>query len=65
MTGEYNLQILKEVTQELAAKAGQGNKYEVAARYFAPQITGEAYADFLTSLLYNEITTVGGQAAKL
>lgn len=65
MTKEYNLQILKEVTQELASKAPAGNKYDVAARYFAPQITGEDYADFLTSLLYNEITTVGGNAAKL
>ena len=65
VTKEYNLQVLKEVTAELSAKAPAGNKYQLAARYFATQITGEDYADFLTSLLYNEITTVGGTASKL
>lgn len=65
VTKEYNLQVLKEVTTELSAKAPAGNKYQLAARYFATQITGEDYADFLTSLLYNEITTVGGTASKL
>jgi len=40
---------LKEQTQELAAKAPKGNKYQLAAQYFAGQVTGEDYADFLTS----------------
>ena len=65
VTKEYNLQILKEVTADLSKNAPAGNKYALAARYFAPQITGEEYADFLTSLLYNEITSVGSTAAKL
>lgn len=65
VTKEYNLQILKEVTEDLASKAPKGNRFPTAARYFAGQITGEDYADFLTTLLYNEITTVGGTAAKL
>lgn len=65
VTKEYNLQILKEVTEDLASKAPKNNKFPTAARYFAGQITGEDYADFLTTLLYNEITTVGGTAAKL
>lgn len=60
ITKDYNLQILKEVTEELSSKGAKGNKYQLAARYFATQITGEDYADFLTTLLYNEITTVGG-----
>jgi len=60
VTKDYNLQILKEVTEELSSKGPKGNKYQLAARYFATQITGEDYADFLTTLLYNEITTVGG-----
>ena len=56
---------MKEATEKLSNKAPQGNKYHLAARYFAPQITGEDYTDFLTTLLYNEIVTVGGTAAKL
>lgn len=55
----YALKLLKEQTDELAKKAPQGNKYALAAQYFAGQVTGEDYADFLTSLLYNEITAVG------
>ncbi|KKF92622.1 Malate synthase,glyoxysomal [Ceratocystis fimbriata CBS 114723] len=55
----YALKLLKETTEELAAKAPAGNKFQLAAQYFANQVTGEDYADFLTSLLYNEITTVG------
>ncbi|KAF7507174.1 hypothetical protein GJ744_010856 [Endocarpon pusillum] len=60
----YAQRLLKEQTDELASKAPKGNKYHLAAQYFSSQITGEDYADFLTSLLYNEITSVG-PAAKL
>ncbi|KAL8716126.1 MAG: hypothetical protein Q9220_000031 [cf. Caloplaca sp. 1 TL-2023] len=60
----YAQQMLKEQADELAHKAPKGNKYHLAAQYFAGQVTGEDYADFLTSLLYNEITSVG-PAAKL
>ncbi|KAL8701307.1 MAG: hypothetical protein Q9201_004978 [Fulgogasparrea decipioides] len=60
----YARKLLKEQADELASKAPKGNKYHLAAQYFAGQVTGEDYADFLTSLLYNEITTVG-PAAKL
>ncbi|KAL8915949.1 MAG: hypothetical protein Q9208_008775 [Pyrenodesmia sp. 3 TL-2023] len=60
----YAQKLLKEQADELASKAQKGNKYHLAAQYFAGQITGEDYADFLTSLLYNEITSVG-PAAKL
>ncbi|KAL8721889.1 MAG: hypothetical protein Q9225_001525 [Loekoesia sp. 1 TL-2023] len=60
----YAQKLLKEQADELASKALKGNKYHLAAQYFAGQITGEDYADFLTTLLYNEITSVG-PAAKL
>ncbi|KAL8749073.1 MAG: hypothetical protein Q9184_006947 [Pyrenodesmia sp. 2 TL-2023] len=60
----YAQKLLKEQADELASKAQKGNKYHLAAQYFAGQVTGEEYADFLTSLLYNEITSVG-PAAKL
>lgn len=65
VTKEYNLQLLRETTEKLVSKAPAGNKYQLAARYFETQVTGEEYAEFLTSLLYNEIVTMGGTAAKL
>ncbi|KAL2133330.1 hypothetical protein VTI74DRAFT_2525 [Chaetomium olivicolor] len=55
----YALKLLKEQAQELSTKAPKGNKYHLAAQYFSGQVTGEDYADFLTSLLYNEITSAG------
>lgn len=63
----YALKLLHEQAEELAGKAPKGNKFQLAARYFEGQVTGEDYADFLTSLLYNEITSVGPAqpAAKL
>ncbi|KEY68697.1 hypothetical protein S7711_00571 [Stachybotrys chartarum IBT 7711] len=64
---DYNLKLLKECSDALAAKAPKGNKFHLAAQYFAGQVTGEEYADFLTSLLYDEITQPGtpNQASKL
>ncbi|KAI0125218.1 malate synthase [Xylariales sp. AK1849] len=55
----YALKLLKEQTESLAKNAPSGNKFGLAAQYFSGQVTGEDYADFLTSLLYNEITAVG------
>jgi len=60
----YALRLLQEQADSLAAKGPKGNKFQLAARYFAGQVTGEDYADFLTSLLYNEISTPGA-ASKL
>jgi malate synthase len=45
----YALKLLKEQAQELSGAAPKGNKYHLAAQYFAGQVTGEDYADFLTS----------------
>ncbi|TDZ29893.1 Malate synthase, glyoxysomal [Colletotrichum spinosum] len=55
----YALKLLKESSDELANKAPKGNKFHLAAQYFSGQVTGEEYADFLTTLLYDEITAVG------
>ncbi|KAI5310046.1 hypothetical protein KEM55_001868 [Ascosphaera atra] len=55
----YALRLLKEQADELAAKSPKGNKFQLAGRYFSTQVTGEDYADFLTSLLYNEIASPG------
>ncbi|EDN08585.1 malate synthase [Histoplasma capsulatum] len=60
----YALKLLQEQADELANKGPKGNKFQLAARYFAGQVSGEDYADFLTSLLYNEISAPGS-AAKL
>lgn len=63
----YALKLLKEQADELTSKAPKGHKYQLAAQYFAGQVTGEEYDEFLTSLLYDEITSVGSAspAAKL
>lgn len=45
----YAKKLLKEQTDVLASKAPKGNKYNLAAQYFSGQVTGEDYADFLTS----------------
>lgn len=59
VTKDYALRLLREQTQKLSEKAPKGNKFSLAAKYFASQVTGEQYDEFLTSLLYNEITNVG------
>ena len=46
---QYALRLLCEQAKELGSKAPHGNKYQLAAKYFESQITGEDYAEFLTS----------------
>jgi malate synthase len=67
VTKDYALKLLHEQADELTSKAPKGSKYHLAAKYFEGQVTGEDYAEFLTSLLYNEITNVSTNqaAAKL
>ncbi|TGO51523.1 hypothetical protein BOTNAR_0353g00150 [Botryotinia narcissicola] len=45
----YALRLLKEQADQLASKGAKGNKYQLAAQYFSSQVTGEDYADFLTT----------------
>lgn len=56
ITPELNAQILKEETAKLVKDAKVDNKFELAAKYFLPEITGEKFSDFLTTLLYDELT---------
>lgn len=67
VTKDYALKLLHEQTQKLSEKAPKGNKFNLAAKYFESQVTGEQYDEFLTSLLYNEITNAQSPtpAAKL
>lgn len=58
ITKEYVLKALDEQTKELASSASGGNKFELAAKALRGQVTGEKYADFLTTLLYDDITTI-------
>lgn len=46
---EYALKLLHEQAQELGSKAPKGHKYQLAEKYFATQVTGEEYDEFLTS----------------
>lgn len=56
ITAELNAAILKEELEKLLTTAKPGNKLELAAKYFLPEITGEKFSDFLTTLLYDELT---------
>lgn len=53
---QYALKLLYEQADKLEKGGPKNNKFKLAAKYFATQVTGEEYAEFLTSLLYNEIT---------
>lgn len=41
MDKAYAQKLLKEQADQLASKAPKGNKYHLAAQYFAGQVTGE------------------------
>lgn len=45
----YVLGTLDQLTKELAASAPANNKFELAAKYLRPQVTGEDYASFVTT----------------
>ncbi|CAB4254758.1 similar to Saccharomyces cerevisiae YNL117W MLS1 Malate synthase, enzyme of the glyoxylate cycle, involved in utilization of non- fermentable carbon sources [Maudiozyma barnettii] len=59
ITPDITAKILQEQVDILAAKSpvGDKNKFALAAKYFLPEITGEKFSDFLTTLLYDEIVT--------
>ncbi|KAH3901398.1 malate synthase MLS1 SCDLUD_002890 [Saccharomycodes ludwigii] len=60
VTPDLTSKILKEQVEALIAKSKtpENNKYiELAAKYFEPEIRGEHFSEFLTTLLYDEIVT--------
>lgn len=59
VTPELTTKLLEEETSKLLKIAPEGNKFELAAKYFKPEIRGEKFSEFLTTLLYDEISTVG------
>ncbi|SCU95816.1 LANO_0E11496g1_1 [Lachancea nothofagi CBS 11611] len=60
VTPDLTQSILEEQVAELSAKSplGDKNKFALAAKYFLPEIRGEKFSEFLTTLLYDEIVTV-------
>lgn len=59
VTPDLALKLLDEETAKLVKKYGASNKLDVAAGYLRPEIRGESLAEFLTTLVYDEIVTLG------
>jgi len=59
ITKAYVQRLLDEEYAKLAKTAKPGNKFKQSLAYFAPQAKAEKYNDFLTTLIYDEITTIG------
>lgn len=58
VTPEYTSKLLGEVQQQLASKAKPGHKFAEAANYFKDDVTGKEYHNFLTTLIYDDVTTL-------
>ncbi len=58
ITPEYTSKLLKEVVEGLAKNAKSGHKFYEAANYFKDDVTGKKYHDFLTTLIYDDVTTI-------
>jgi len=67
ITADVLLGYLREETQKLASKAPKGHKFDIAAKYFSEQLTGEEskFQDFLTTMLYDEILELKSGGSKL
>jgi malate synthase len=64
VTGDYTLRILDEEIEKIRKALGpkyDSSKYDVAKMAFATNITGQKYDDFLTTLLYDKITTISSK----
>ncbi|KAK6197541.1 malate synthase, glyoxysomal [Scheffersomyces amazonensis] len=59
VTKDLVKRLLNEEYNKLAGSAKPGNKFKQALKYFAPEATAERYNDFLTTLIYDEVTTIG------
>jgi len=59
ITKDYVKKLLGEEYAKLVQGARPGNKFKQALDYFAPEAAAEKYSDFVTTLIYDEVTTVG------
>jgi malate synthase len=57
ITPAYTSGLLKQVTEKLSKNAKPGHKFAEASNYFRDDVTGKKYHDFLTTLIYDDITT--------
>lgn len=55
----YVSKLLDEEYEKLAKAAKPGNKFKRALEYFKPEALGDKYSDFVTTLIYDDITTIG------
>lgn len=55
----YVNRLLEEEYAKLVKNSAPGNKFKKALAYFKPEALGEKYSDFVTTLIYDEVTTVG------
>ncbi|KAF9291438.1 hypothetical protein BGZ74_000361, partial [Mortierella antarctica] len=69
VTAEYLLKVLDEEVAKLAKEMGEqrfkASKIPQAKAHLSTQITGKDYADFLTTLLYEDIVTIEEVKAKI
>ncbi|KAF9426334.1 hypothetical protein BGZ94_006649, partial [Podila epigama] len=69
ITPEYLLRVLDEEVAKLAKEMGEqrfkASKIPQAKVHLSTQITGKDYADFLTTLLYEDIVTIEEVKAKI
>lgn len=59
ITKAYIKQLLEEEYNKLLQTSKPGNKFKQAFAYFAPEALAEKYSDFVTTLIYDDVTTVG------
>lgn len=59
ITADLTSKMLSEETEKLASASGPENKFALAAKYLRPEVCGERLSDFLTTLIYDEVTSVG------
>lgn len=51
--------LLAEEYEKLVKSAKPGNKFKRALEFFTPDALAENYSDFVTTLIYGDVTTVG------
>ncbi|ODV75478.1 malate synthase [Cyberlindnera jadinii NRRL Y-1542] len=59
VTPELTTKLLEEETAKLLKTAPAGNKFELAAKYFKPEVRAEKFSEFLTTMLYDDVSTPG------
>lgn len=50
--------LLQKEVDSLSKAHGPSSKFELAAKYLEPEIRGESLSEFLTTLIYDDITTI-------